>query len=144
MGVMRMGYAHVRVTDLAEAKQHYANTLGRAGRYEEALDAYARLNKLEPESLDGWLDYADLLLSLKGPEAALRKLREGEQVHRINVRYRYRMVSYMLRAGSMQQALLEFEEALMEDHAAHAQLLEHYPEAAQMPQVVHLLELYRR
>lgn len=28
MGVMRMGYAHVRVTDMAEAKQHYANTLG--------------------------------------------------------------------------------------------------------------------
>lgn len=28
MGILRMGYAHVRVTDLAEAKQHYANTLG--------------------------------------------------------------------------------------------------------------------
>jgi hypothetical protein len=27
MGIMRMGYAHVRVTDLAEAKNHYANTL---------------------------------------------------------------------------------------------------------------------
>ena len=28
MAVMRMGYAHVRVTDLAEAKDHYANTMG--------------------------------------------------------------------------------------------------------------------
>ena len=28
MGIMRMGYVHVRVTDLAEAKNHYANTLG--------------------------------------------------------------------------------------------------------------------
>lgn len=28
MGIMRMGYAHIRVTDLAEAKHHYANTLG--------------------------------------------------------------------------------------------------------------------
>jgi catechol 2,3-dioxygenase len=28
MGVLRMGYAHVRVTDMAEAKEHYANTLG--------------------------------------------------------------------------------------------------------------------
>ena len=28
MAVMRMGYVHARVTDLAEAKQHYANTLG--------------------------------------------------------------------------------------------------------------------
>ncbi|CCH73939.1 Metapyrocatechase [Nostocoides australiense Ben110] len=28
MAVMRMGYVHARVTDLAEAKEHYANTLG--------------------------------------------------------------------------------------------------------------------
>ena len=28
MAVMRMGYAHVRVTDMADAKQHYANTMG--------------------------------------------------------------------------------------------------------------------
>lgn len=28
MGVMRLGYAHVRVTDMSEAKDHYANTLG--------------------------------------------------------------------------------------------------------------------
>ncbi len=28
MGILRMGYIHARVTDLAEAKQHYANTLG--------------------------------------------------------------------------------------------------------------------
>lgn len=28
MGVMRLGYVHIRVTDMAEAKDHYANTLG--------------------------------------------------------------------------------------------------------------------
>lgn len=28
MAVMRMGYSHLRVTDLKEAKDHYANTLG--------------------------------------------------------------------------------------------------------------------
>ena len=28
MGVLRMGYAHVRVTDLAEARDHYVRTLG--------------------------------------------------------------------------------------------------------------------
>ena len=28
MAVMRLGYAHVRVTDMAEAKDHYANTMG--------------------------------------------------------------------------------------------------------------------
>jgi len=28
MGAMRMGYMHVKVTDLAEAKQHYGSTVG--------------------------------------------------------------------------------------------------------------------
>lgn len=127
-----------------DAWYYYANGLGRAERFEEALNAYSRLNKLEPESLDGWLDHADLLLALKGPEMAAKKLREGEQVHKLTGRYRYRLVSYLLRAGSEQQALLELEEALIAEHADHVQLLEHYPEAASMPQVIHLLDLYKQ
>jgi len=123
---------------------YLANALGRATRYPEALAAYARLNVLEPESLDGWLDHADLLLNIKGADAALRKLREAGIVHQLNSRFRYRMVSYLLRAGFEQQALLELEEALTADHAGHTALLEHYPDAARSPQVLHLLELYRR
>jgi len=130
--------------DHGDAWFYYANALGRALRYDDALAAYTRLNTLEPESLDGWLDHADLLLNLKSADAALKKLREGEQVHKLNARYRYRMVSYLLRTGMEQQAFLELEEALMADHAAHTQLLEHYPEAAAMPQVIHLLELYKQ
>ncbi|HQW06652.1 MAG TPA: tetratricopeptide repeat protein [Flavobacteriales bacterium] len=123
---------------------YLGNSLARNGRYEEAFGAYAKLNVLEPENIDGWLDHADLLLQMKGPDAAARKLREGDQVHRLTSRYRYRMVSYLLQMGELQQALIQLEDALMADHAAHPQLLEHYPAAAQLPQVVHLLELYRR
>jgi len=123
---------------------YLANAMGRAGRFEEALAAYDRLNKLEPESIDGWLDHADLLMNLKGAEAAIKKLRDGEPVHKLSSRFRYRMVSYLLRCGSEQQALLELEETLVADHEGHKQLLEHYPEAAQMPQVLHLLELYKK
>jgi tetratricopeptide (TPR) repeat protein len=123
---------------------YYASALAHVGRNEEAFEAYERLHKIEPESLDGWLDHADLLLNLKGPEAAIRKLKESEQVHKLNARYRFRMVSYLLRAGLEQQALLELEEALMADHASHTLLLEHMPEAAAMPQVIHLLDLYRK
>lgn len=42
MGVMRMGYAHVRVTDMGEAKDHYANTMG---LYETHSDVTAEGNK---------------------------------------------------------------------------------------------------
>ncbi len=90
------------------------------------------------------LDHADLLLELKGPEVALLKLKEGELVHKLDPRFRYRVVSYLLRAGRIQEALIELEEALMADHAAHEQLISHYPEAMHLPQVTHLLELYRR
>jgi tetratricopeptide (TPR) repeat protein len=123
---------------------YLANAYARCERYDEAFQAYTKMNALEPENLDGWLDHADLLLRMKGPDAAAKKLREGEQVHKLTGKYRYRLVSYMLRMGHQQQALLELEEALMADHAGHVQLLEHYPEAAMLPQVIHLLDLYRQ
>ena len=40
MAVMRMGYMHVKVTDLAEAKDHYANTVGLYQTYEEPGRVY--------------------------------------------------------------------------------------------------------
>lgn len=123
---------------------YLANSLARSAKYEAAFEAYAKLNTLEPENVDGWLDHADLLLQMKGPDLAARKLKEGSQVIKLTSKYAYRMVSYLLRMGDMQQALVMLEDALMNDHSSHTQLLEHYPEAAQLPQVIHLLELYRR
>ena len=32
MGVMRLGFVHLRVTDLEEARNHYSNTLGMTRR----------------------------------------------------------------------------------------------------------------
>ncbi len=130
--------------DHGDALFYYATTLGHAGMHEECLLAFARLNTLEPENMEGWMDHADRLLEWKGPESALRKLQEGEQVHKLAPRYRYRMVSLLLQAGREQQALIALEEALTVDHAAHVQLMEHFPAAAQMPQVAHLIDLYRR
>ena len=40
MGVMRMGYMHVKVTDLEEAKQHYGNTVGLYQTLEQDGKAY--------------------------------------------------------------------------------------------------------
>lgn len=130
--------------DHADAWYYLANALGRAERYEEALEAYARLHALDPGNIDGWLDHAEIMLGLKGPESALKVLRDAETVHRLDARYRYRKASYLLRSGQQQQGLLELEEALISDHAAHKHFLELYPEAAAMPQVIHLLELHKQ
>ena len=127
-----------------DALYYMANSLGRAQRYDEAFSTYSKLNKLEPENLDGWLDHADLLLHLKGPESALRKLRESESIHKLKGAYRYRCVSYLLRAGRTQEAIIELEEALTMNHALHHLLLEHFPQAEQMPDVIHLISLYRQ
>lgn len=130
--------------DNPDAWYYYANALGRAERYEQALAAFERLNLMEPQSLEGWMDHADLLLNLRGADAALKKFREAEPVHQLNARYKYRLAGYLLRLGREQQALLELEQALMSDFSTHTQFLEHYPEAAGMPQILHLLELYRK
>ncbi len=130
--------------DNADSWYYYANSLARSERYADALQSYEKLNTIEPQSLEGWMDHADLLLKLKGPEAALKKLKEGELVHKLNAKYKYRVASYLLRCGREQQALLELEEALMADHTCHNTLLEHYPEVTNMPQVMHLLDLYKK
>lgn len=122
----------------------YANALARDERIAEAIEAFERLNHIEPENLDGWMDHADLLHRVKGPDAAYRKLREAELLHKLSPRFRYRVTSYLLQAGREQEGLLELEEALTIDPSGHQQLMAHFPEAAHMPQVLHLLELYRR
>ena len=83
-----------------------------------------------------------MLLHLKGPDVAMKKLKEGEMVHKLTSAYRFRMVSYLLRCGREQQGLLELEEALMSDPKGHPALTEHYPEAMHLPQVVHIIGLY--
>jgi catechol 2,3-dioxygenase len=40
MGVMRMGYVHVRVTDLEESRSHYGETLGMKLVHEEPGKLY--------------------------------------------------------------------------------------------------------
>jgi tetratricopeptide (TPR) repeat protein len=130
--------------DNPDAWYYYANALARSERFADALLSYTRLNTIEPASLEGWMDHADLLMQLKGPEAALAKFREGEMVHKLNPKYKYRLASYLLRCGKEQQALLELEEALSADFADHTQFMEHYPEGATLPQVLHLVELYRK
>ncbi len=42
MGVMRLGYAHVRVTDLEAARSHYANTLGMRLVHEDGNRLYLK------------------------------------------------------------------------------------------------------
>lgn len=128
--------------DHPDAWYYLANTLGRAAQYERSLQAYTKLNTLDASHLEGWMDHADMLLHLKGPDAAMKKLKEGEMVHKLNPAYRFRMASYLLRCGREQQGLLELEEALMSDPKGHKALTDHYPDALHMPQVVHIIGLY--
>lgn len=127
-----------------DALYYYAMVLGHVGRTDEAFAAFERLHVLEPQNLEAWMDHADLLLQMKDADAALSKFREAGQVHQLDPRYKYRLVSHLLQAGREQQALLELEEALTADHALHTELLNHWPDVAKIPQVMHLIELYRQ
>ena len=58
MGVMRLGYVHVKVTDLAEAKKHYEETLGLYPTLEEG-------NKIYYKGWDEW-DHHSVVLEEGG------------------------------------------------------------------------------
>lgn len=130
--------------DNTDALYYCASALARAGSTNRALAMYDKLNQLDPANLDAWMEHAQLIMELEGAERALEKFREAAQVHGLNARYIYRLASYLLQAGRQQEALVELEQALVTDHSLHSELLEHWPNAARMPQVLHLIELYRR
>src|SRR6266576_1064007 len=58
MGVIRLGYVHIRVTDLEEARNHYSNTLGMRVVHEEP-------GKLHLKCWDEW-DHHSLVLEEGG------------------------------------------------------------------------------
>jgi len=58
MGVMRLGFVHLRVTDLEEARNHYSNTLGMAVVAEQP-------GKLHLKCWDEW-DHHSLVLEEGG------------------------------------------------------------------------------
>ena len=58
MGVMRLGYVHLRVTDLEEARDHYSNTLGMSVVHEEP-------GRLHLKCWDEW-DHHSLVLEEGG------------------------------------------------------------------------------
>ncbi len=130
--------------DNPDAWYYYANALGRSEKYEQALKAYEKLNTIEPQSLEGWMDHADLLLTLKGPDAALRKFprrRTGPQAHPpLQVPPRELPAPGRPRATS----LLRWKKPSWRNTPPTRSSLEHYPEAAALPQVMHLLELYQK
>jgi catechol 2,3-dioxygenase len=63
-GVMRLGYVHARVTDLAEAKQHYGNTMGLYPVHDEPGRAFFK----------GWDEYDHHSLVLEEGGVGLVKL----------------------------------------------------------------------
>ena len=58
MSVMRLGYVHIRVTDLEEARDHYSNTLGMSVVHEEP-------GRLHLKCWDEW-DHHSLVLEEGG------------------------------------------------------------------------------
>ena len=58
MSVMRLGFVHIRVTDLEEARNHYSNTLGMNVVHEEP-------GKLHLKCWDEW-DHHSLVLEEGG------------------------------------------------------------------------------
>ncbi|MFV0462001.1 MAG: catechol 2,3-dioxygenase [Nostocoides sp.] len=71
MGILRMGYAHVRVTDLAEARDHYANYLG-------LYETLAEDNRIYYKGWDEW-DHHSVVLE----EGGVGLVKFGFKVERV-------------------------------------------------------------
>ena len=84
MGVLRLGYMHARVTDLAEAKRHYSDTLGlwprvrnRASVYLKAWDEWDHHSVVLEEGGVGMVKMGYKVGPRRGPGRSTRRPRRA-------------------------------------------------------------------
>jgi len=122
------------------ARTLLARVYVRGHQEDAAMIMYETVHQTAPENIDAWLEHSDLLLRSGLHQAAIDKLKEGERIHMVDVRYRYRMVSYLLQAGRDKEGLLLLADLLSTDPDKINMLFEHFPEVQHNKEVMDLID----
>lgn len=134
----------VKAVDLEPSNDTARTLLARVyvrGHQEDAaMIMYETVHQTAPENIDAWLEHSDLLLKAGQFHEAIDKLKEGEQIHMMDVRYRYRMVSYLLQAGRDKEGLILLADLMNTDSDKTNLLFEHFPKAQYIKAVIDLID----
>ncbi len=120
-----------------------AKALHKAEFYLEARQAYEEVAHLAPDTVELWMEYSRMEADFVSITAGLDVIERGLEIYSDQPELIYRMVAYLLRLGRRQEGLEHLEEALVLDHESHTGLLDYYPDAQHIPEVLELIQLYK-
>ena len=97
------------------------------GNFPEADDCYSKSIKVDPDNVDAWIAYSDLLHDYNLNHRAVALLVQGLAHHEGNIEMHYRIVAYLFLIGNIETCMAELERALQIDYNQHRIIFEIAP-----------------
>jgi tetratricopeptide (TPR) repeat protein len=97
------------------------------GNFPEADDCYSKSIKVDPDNVDAWIAYSDLLHDYNLNHRAVALLVQGLAHHQGNIEMHYRIVAYLFLIGNIETCMAELERALQIDYNQHRIIFEIAP-----------------
>jgi len=121
----------------------YAEVLEKTTRVDEAKEAYEGSLELDKSVADVWLDFSNFLFKNGEYNEAVFLLEEAKN-HTENKEFDYRITAYLLSSGKRKEALLFLDKALQNDFDSHHKLLDYFPDAKYITEVVDMIDMYEK
>jgi tetratricopeptide (TPR) repeat protein len=89
--------------------------LAQDGRTDEALGAFRKATRLQPEDAHGWIEIGKLHLSRHAPEAAIKALRTALELDASNAQVHAELAEALTQQEKHEEAIIELERAVAVD-----------------------------
>lgn len=116
----------------------------RGGMFEKAKATYQRIEEIDPNDPDLWLDYGVFYLKTGELVNAVQVLKTGLIHQPQNTAIQYRLVAMLLLNNSINQALFYLENALSHDIEGLKDFMQFFPAAIHYPAVMEKIESYHQ
>lgn len=137
-----------KAIELDELNPDYYYLLGEVEAHSEsfgdALQAFEKVLDLEPNNETILIDLANTSEELNDSEAAMNYFCQGVHDQPENGKLLFNFVAFLLKKGDEINASFYLDSALKKHYEDRAELFEAYEEAKYHPQVIELLEYYKK
>lgn len=122
----------------------YAEALVHLEKWDEAEEAYKHVTRFFGDDEDGWIALAKVQAKTKGNEEAAKTLQSGKDIIHSVGDIDLHLAKYLIGDGKMVQGLDILSNALSTNEANGKNFLTIFPEAIQIPNIAHLIDLHTK
>jgi len=105
---------------------------------------FKKVIELDPDNIDAWLDYSDILYKKASPKEAASLLNKALSHNSNDEDLQYRLVAYQISVGDTKAARENLKKALKTNYQAHEKLFEFYPQARDITEIVDIIANYKK